>query len=282
MKYFVMLLSILLLFSCSSQNTPEKELSLYELKGKVNHLTIYHYYPVEKDGEIEKGARDTEGEMDQTITFNKRGYITQAYFYGEFDSLDSKFVRELDENDHCVKEYRYDANKEILSEWIWEYDERGNNIKRSRYLGDGSLFTASILYYDDKDQIISRKDFRNPDNALFDSLVMVYDEKGRQIKEEKHGYYGHYSTTTLEYAEKEELPGSIYLYDDMGELNNIIQMEYNNYDLLEEARQLNADSVLVATVRLEYEYDSKGNWIKKVQFYNGDPISYQERRIIYY
>ncbi len=282
MKYSIMLLSVLFLFSCGNQNKSEKELSLYELKGKVNHLTIYHYYPVEKDGKVEKGLRDTEGEMDQTITFNKHGYVIQAYFYGEADSLDTKVVRELDKNDHCIKEFRYDANKEMFSEWVWEYDDRGNNIKRSRYLNDGSLFTASFLYYDENNQIISRKDFRNSDNALFDSLVMIYDEKGRQIKEEKYGYYGHYSTTTLEYSGNEEMPESIYLYDNMDELNNIIQMKYNNYDLLEEARQFNADTLLVATVTLEYEYDSRGNWIKKIQFYDGDAISYQERRIIYY
>lgn len=32
----------------------------------------------------------------------------------------------------------------------------------------------------------------------------------------------------------------------------------------------------------EYKYDSKGNWIEKIHFYNGKPSSIIERKIKYY
>ena len=102
------------------------------------------------------------------------------------------------------------------------------------------------------------------------------------MEEASYGYYGLYGTNKIEYKGKSELPVKVYVYDDINDLTNILEMDYNDHDLLSEARQLNADSVLVASVRFEYDYDEQGNWITRIQYSNDQPVFYQERRIIYY
>lgn len=281
MRLITFILTAVLLLSCSTKNMPDKDLEFYELNGRVNHLTIRHYLAVEKDGKIVKGEPDREGEVDQTITFNKDGYVSQAYFYGESDTLDTRLIRNY-ENGLCVGEVRYDDEDNILSEWVWLYDDRDNNVERVRILDDGTAFLAWKLYYDDNDELIARMSKRGPDSGLFDSLSWKLDKYDRQIEESSYGYYGYYGTNKVEYLDKTELPLKVYVYNGYDELSNILEMEYNDKGHLLSAKNFGPDTLLSASVTFEYEYDKKGNWIKRTQYYNGEPLKYEERRIIYY
>ncbi len=282
MKYVILILSVLLVFSCVQQNMPEKDLTYYEVKGKVNHLTIHHYYAVEKDGEIVKGEPSKEGEIDQTISFSKKGYIMQAYFYGEADSLDTKLVRTYNDNNLCIGETRYDAKGKILSDWIWSYDENNNNTERTLVLEDSTLFKSWTLLYNDENELIARKSYRSPESALFDSLYWVLDEQGRQAEEKTYGYHGYYGVNIIEYEGDRERPSKIYIYNSTDDLTDILDMQYNDHDLVTKAHQYNADTLIVATVTFNYTYDKKGNWVTRVQFLDGQLGSFEERRIIYY
>ena len=282
MKYLIGLLSVFLLLSCSLEYKPEKDLSLYELRGKINHCSIYHFKAYVEEGNIRKGERDLSGDQDKTITFNKNGFITQVYFYGHSDSLDTKVSRELDIKGNCLKEIKYNAYEKQIGEWSMTYDNRGRQITKGRVLNDGQIFNYAFLHYDDKDRLISRKDFLYLDSQLYDSLVWKYDKKGRQIIEEKYGYYGKTSTTKLSYIGRSELADSLYIYDSIGDLRNIIQIDYNKHNHMIKATQYDADTSIIANVKIDYEYDSKKNWIKKTQFLNEKVQQIVERRIIYY
>ncbi|MEA2077671.1 MAG: hypothetical protein U9O95_06595 [Candidatus Marinimicrobia bacterium] len=282
MKVAILVLTVLLLFSCTGQDLLEKDLGYYELKGKVNHLTILHYYAVEKDGKIVKGESNKEGEIDQTVSFNKKGYITQAYFYGKTDSLDAKLVRNYNDKQLCIGETRYDALGKILMDWIWLYDENSNNTERIQIFEDSSLFSSWFLYYDEDNELIARMAYRSPESVLFDSLYWVLDERGRQIEEKSYGYYGYYGITKIEYNGNSDLPAKIYIYDSMDYLTNILEMQYNDHDLMSTVHQYNADTLLITAVAFDYKYDDKGNWITRIQYFDDEPGNYEERKIIYY
>jgi len=282
MKHTLLVLSALILFSCSGQNSPKKDLEFYEVNGKVNHLTIRHYKAIEKDGEIIKGMANRDGEDDQTLTFNKRGYVVQVYFYGETDSLDSKLIRNHDKNFHCLGETGYNASGEQVFEWIWIYDDRGNNTERVQVQEDSSLFISWYLYYDENGELISRTIFRSPNSELFDSLRWILDDKNRQIEEWNYGYYGLYGFNKVEYIGATNKIAKIYRYDYLKDLLDYYELSYNNHDLISIAKQFAADSTEQQIFSFEYEYDEQGNWIKKIQFKNGNPVNYDERRIIYY
>lgn len=282
MKSMIIMFSLVFFFSCSTQNMPQKDIDFYEVKGKVNHLTIRHYYAEENNGEIVKGEPNLEGEPDQTITFDKNGYISQVYFYGESDSLDIKLVREYNDKHLCIGETRYDANGYVLSDWIWFYDDNNNNTERVQVMMDSTLYTSMKLYYDDKNQLIAQKSMPNPQSGYFDSTYWVLDDLGRQTEEQNHGYYGLYGTKKVMYEAKSDLPAKIWFYDDYDELNYIVDIQYNNSDLVKIANQYDPDSTLVMSVSFEYTFDDKGNWVTKVLSYDGEPAAYEERRIIYY
>ncbi|MCF7832366.1 MAG: hypothetical protein K9N05_02165 [Candidatus Marinimicrobia bacterium] len=282
MKCTVFVSVLLLIFSCSRQNIPEKDITLYDVKGKVNHLTIWHYYAMEEDGNILKGVRNYSGENDQTITFNKKGYVTQVYFYGSTDSLDNKLVRILDRNNRCLSEVGYNFEGEKTYENIWTYDENGNHIEQAEYLEDSTLFTSHYFHYNDKNQLYAQMVYRSPDNGLYDSLHWVLNEKGQQIEERNYGYYGMNNMARVEYDGDSKRYSKIYIYDNIEELSYILEFKYNDHDLLSEGFQYNADTLLQASIFFEYEYDKRGNWIRKVEYSDSTAIGLEERKIVYY
>ena len=86
----------------------------------------------------------------------------------------------------------------------------------------------------------------------------------------------------MEYVGETELISTIYSYDLYEELSNFITLTYNDHDLLSEVKQFDADSLEQLILNFEYEYDKRGNWIKKIRFHDGTPINYDIRKIIYY
>jgi len=279
MKYLLLVISVLVLFSCSTRETDR---DLYDVKGKVLHLTIRHYYAEkDDDGNIVKGEPYYEGEVDQTVTFNEKGFITAGYFYGEADSLDTRMERHY-EDGLCIAETRYDSKDNILSEWVWLYDENDNNIEQIQILDDASMFPAWKLYYNDKDQLIARMSYRSPESPAFDSLYWVLDEKGREIEEYSYRFYGYSGKNTFEYKGNNDQPSIAYIYDETDQLTNFLEMEYNKYKHLEKVSNYSPDTTLLASVSFQFEYDEKGNWIKAIMFYNDEPETYEERTIVYY
>ena len=278
MKYLIFFMTLLVLFSCSSQ---EKDTDLYEVKGKVNHLTTEHYYAeLDDDGNVVKGEHNGDGEMDQTVTFNEDGYITEAYFY-DTDTMTSWLKRDY-EDGRCIAETRFDSKDNILSEWVWLYDENDDNVERIQILEDGSLFSAWKLHYDDKHRLVARKSFRNPNSGLYDSLYWVLDKKGRQIEEHSYGYYGFYGKNLIEYKGSSDQPSKVFVYDSYNDLSNILEMVYNDRDYISMISNFNADTVLAASVSFQFEYDKRGNWIKSIMYYNDEPKTYETRTIVYY
>ena len=242
MKYTILILSVLILFSCTGQDFPKKDLEFYEVDGKVNHLTIHHYKALEKDGKIVKGEPYLEGEEDQTLTFNKQGYVIEAYFYGEADSLDSKLIRDHDKDFKCLGEVGFNAKNETIFEWIWLYDDKGNNFERIQVQEDSSLFTSWYLYYDESGELIARTVFRSPNSGLFDSLRWVLDNKKRQIEEWNYGYYGLYGYNKVEYIGETSKISKIFRYDYLKDLTDYYELSYNDHDLISVAKQFDADS----------------------------------------
>jgi hypothetical protein len=283
MKYVCALLAFLTILSCSGNNWPEKDSAFYEVnKGKVNHLTIRHYYAKEEDGKVVKGDPNSEGEMDQTVTFDDKGYISQIYFYGETDSLDLKLVRDYNDKHLCIGETRLDANDNVLGTWVWYYDDNNNNIERAKVLEDGALFTSLLLYYDDDNNLIAQKSTPNPESGYFDSTAWVLDDRDRQIEEYSYNYYGKYDSKKVSYDGNGELPVKAWIYNRYDELSYMLEIRYNDKDLVSYIEQIGPDSTTLTTVNFDYTYDDKGNWISKTVFYDDVPRAYEERSIIYY
>ena len=283
MKYFLCPLVILLVLSCAQQRTVQRDIELYDVRGKVRELSLYHYSAVEENGDIVRGEPNAEqvGEQDQTITFNKKGNAVEVYFHGETDSLDHRVVRHFNDRDLCAGETYYDAGGNISDLWVWKYDADGNNTERCRMQADSTFKTYHFLYYDNDHHPVARKSLWF-DSNLFDSLRWELDTRGRRIRETHYGYYGLRGINEISYEGNSDRISAVRRYDEIRELTDIIALTYDEKGNLTELRRLRPDSTLLNTVRYDHELDERGNWVTRIEFMDGAPVNYYEREIIYY
>lgn len=209
------------------------DLAQENIKGAVKSIEENEYTTVAKFGKVEKGELISK----KITTYNKDGNI--------------------------IEEVRYNEKGELTEKNIHTYDKKGKKLKISAYDGNGTLFYFITYEYDDQ----GRLSFLNKDRIEIASygLKYSYDEKGN-ISEEEHYIAGepigrktinHYDENNrlveaTTYEEENKLFDKIsYKYDDK---DNIIEELYNGLE--------NSDGYASNT---EYiEYDSKGNWTKKI------------------
>ncbi len=211
---------------------------------------------------------------------DKRNRIEYNHFLPD-GSLVSKDTSNYDDKGNRV-EYRYSqGNKAVL-----KYDDKGNEIEESRYLSDSSYKAISKYYdkgkkielncsqsysnliwkviskYDDKGNRIEYSSF-NSDGSQEQKRTFKYDDKGNKIEISSFVYDGNQQSQNYKRT---------YKYDDKG---NEIEIEYNTY--------YPEDSLVYKyTDKYKYDFDSKGNWIKKIKFENEVPTLKVVREIEYF
>ena len=139
--------------------------------------------------------------------------------------------------------------------WKSVYDEMHNLIELNSYNEDGSLYSKSIHKYDEMGNQIEGNIYRS-DGSLIGKQTYKYDEKGNKI-EATDSFISMYDWKyTYKYDNKDNMIEKIW-YCSTGNICSSMTYKYN-------------------------EYDKTSNWIKKVEFKDGNLESVTERIIEYY
>ena len=232
-----------------SKNKRKTDWEQSGFKGKVK-LSIESIYKGDyRFGKLEKGEHsenlnsffDEEGEL---IQLNKKDLITINKYDIDGNIIESFIVGNKDEQD-SKHFYKYDSSGKIVEE-----------INLHSYSGDGD---TTIFKYDEKGNL-KEKIFHidNPSSIQVRNELYTYNNNGFLTKKEKNYYQR--NKTIIDYS-----------YDANG--NNIITF----YTMLNEDGTLNWKSKDTS----EYEYDSFGNWIRKIEVRSREGYI-KERKIIYY
>lgn len=159
-----------------------------------------------------------------------------------------------DENGNIIVQKWYNSNDSLLGKLIYTYDHRGNKIEKNAYSSDGSLYNKYIYAYNQMGNQIEEKLY-NSKGILTNKNTYTYDDKANLTEHTEYGSAGFYVKNT-------------YAYDEQGN-----QIEQNRY---------NADGSLEKKYSRAYEYDTQGNWTKKLSFKNKIPEYIQVREYEYY
>lgn len=138
-----------------------------------------------------------------------------------------------------------------------KFDINGKLIEKNDYDSEGDLLSKSAYTYDAKGNLITRivsdREIRSDVGLFSNRNKCYYDWKGNLIQ--------------LQYLYW-PLEDDTYKYDEWG-------------SLIQE-KSIHLDSYPYINIIYKYEYDSKGNWIKRNKFENGIQTDYTEREIEYY
>jgi hypothetical protein len=244
-----------LTLSCSTQKL-FKETTDWEkenLNGKIKSTSIFQ-----------------DSVLLNKTDYNKLGFKTKSIFYNHNGDL-------RNENNF---EYINGFLASITSEFadgkvyktIYERDNRNRIIKETSIYPNGEVDSRIEFEYNDSDQIIKRTYIPKNNNSYCYTF-----EYGLTEKKEIHCTYG------LQYLY--ELSDGLVIkrneYKSNGEIHMGHSYEYNEYkDVILELELWNNKET--DRIKYNYEYDSTGNWLIKVQEWKSGGKSKIRREIIYY
>ena len=192
--------------------------------------------------------------------------ITRKTF-GQDGSLLVKGLSLYDEKGNRIEDRNYDKEGSLLFKLLHVYDVDGNSVESKSYLRDGSLKSKSVSVYDGNGNMTSSsftKCTSQQDCILEYKSMNTYDTKG-------------ILTEAMIYKADGELDHrSLYIHNAKGQ-----QQQKTDY---------NADGSIREKESYYNEYDSVGNWIKRVTTKavskEGklilEPLSIIKRNITYY
>lgn len=316
MKTFLLIFIVLLtiLTGCKQNLLVTSDLQDNELKGPVKSCKVATYIAIDVNGKIVQGDFSKsfsssegkftrlhfryDGKIDTISYLDERGscvksirfyyndvklktYEITANFYGSrisYDSTsytynsDSKLIKEewvIGNEYHGIRRSSYDINQHLIADstfnppWrlinrnVWKNNAKGNIIENAFYWEYDKLYSRTYRDYDNKNRKIFEAIYYPDDNEL----------DGRYVKYE----YNSLNKVKLEqrYTKDKKLWGKSELsFNKNGDEEKTI-----TYDL-----EANTNSFGM----YKYEYDTKGNWIKKIFYYEAKPSSIVAREISYY
>ena len=266
-SFYIAFCSVLILLtSCIKEQ--QNDLKELNLKGHVNKILKMEYTSKEKFGEITKDSLIwdmsyfSESPSNCIKTFNKFGNLIESIsLYGSKPAI--------------TKKAYYNEKDKISYEDVFEY-------------GDSKLYCKVKYDYNDR-ECIGFKQYDINGEVTY-SLNYIFDNKGRIEKSliDKTVLYSFsYNGDTLIRANGngdtwKSINGIVIFESKKNELVFYIKNEFN--DIIEERHIYNHRDTL--TVKYEYKYDDKNNWIEKKKYMKSFvgtiiPISIAYQEIVY-
>jgi len=201
--------------------------------------------------------------LNDRLTEVKNGYDTDLFEY--------------DANGNMVMQAKKTEDPEVQGFYAflkYEYNSRGQLVKTTETDGENTWQGSVVYTYDEKGNLISTKDyyddsylttyFYNAENKL---VKMVVKDGEEIIEVTNYTYEGSKRIESWEVYEDGKYNGKVvYTYDNDLEVKTV---EYDGQTITE-------------TQVTTYEFDSRGNWIKKIIAINGTRFYIEERVIEYY
>lgn len=259
-KIILVQIVIIALISCSIQ-LQDNDWKRDNLKGEVESFIELEYNTIEQFGKIEKGGRI----KGHSIFYNKQGNQVEYNTYTSDGTLSNTWTNKYDEEGRLIESNSFG---DFNLKQTFKYDEKGNLIESS----DGYFYK-----YNEKGNMIEEY----YDGFFQRKRTFIYDEKGRKI--EMNSKDGLFSKMTYKYDKQENLIEESW-YEMDGSLSEKRTYKYDEKRNITEMIIYIPDGNLYIE-RLSsytYEYDDKGNWIKKIAFINGTPANLLIREYKYY
>lgn len=248
----------MIICSCGRQ---QNDLTRQEASGDVKSIRTTGYEATEKFGEISEGDvlyGQYGQDVNNLIEFNTDGYITEISNFDYSGDLSQKSVYVYDGDDKVTKINTYDGDGDEISRTVYTYNNNKKVTKIVDYDKSGKInYTQKYEWDGDKvtkTQFISEyKEYYWMDEYNGNTLVksVVYDKNCKPT-----GEYWEYEN---------EKPKKIVTKD------FTVSLTFNNKGLctsIVNGQLINTNSYCWTngeSYTYDYEYDDKGNWIKKIE-----------------
>jgi hypothetical protein len=283
--------------------------------GSIISKAVYTY---DKEGRL-KSYESQSATVDKTLSapqkndykLDDKGNVIEQVNYQSDGTLGSRFLFKYDAKGNKTEEIFYSWNGTRMGKLLHTYDEAGRQLTATSYNEDDSVAWKSVSTYNTRGNQIEW--LQSIAGILRYRVTYNYDDKNRIVEQETFEYN---KTPGLRSSHAPE-PGKIIhtyndkqrtqeidTYDEDGALKHKMIYHFDERGNEIGRRMFNADGspknteihwhdntritrTLGGVGSTKFEYDSKGNWIKKVQLIKPadatEPEAYSaEYRIITY
>ena len=249
------LLTAFIFCSCAKR---QNDLTRLEANGSVKSIRTMGYVATEKYGEISEGEVLYGDDIHSLFEFNKDGYITSISYFDQRGNLVTKSIFVFGEDGKVDKINNYDGDGNETGRTVYTYNSDHKITKVVDYDKSGKInYTQKNEWDGDKCKSLFINEYSegnyNIDEYEGDNLVksVVYDKTGKET-----GEYMEYENDKLTKIVKPEFTVSL-TYNDKWLCTSIVNGQiYSTTSYIFSK----GDSFLY-----EYEYDDKGNWIRRVE-----------------
>lgn len=268
--FYCFLLAITLL---SFQTKPATYHSQENLFGKVKSITIFTYHATEKDGKLEKG--DFANPYKETIKYNFKGNRISETEYASTGGIENRIIYKYNKRGKRIETIAFNNGVEFYERTTHKYDSKGNQVKENSYYPSGKLKIRIFYKFSVLDSLGGKGrpiilNFYEPEIRGNQIEASLYDEEGQFYRRFTYAYD---AKGTLIEENTYDYDGSLYhrsLYTNDDKGNPVKVKAYKG------------DGTSDYSWNYQYEYDKKGNWIKKQCFGEVIPSYIAERKIKYY
>jgi hypothetical protein len=238
----------------------KKEIASYKSNNK---LTEYKRYS--SDGTIEEYNTfiyDLNGKITEEIENSNGNYKHKKSIYNIYGKI--------------IEELFYDKNEELYFKYNYKYDMKGNIAEKlsTSYKNSKSYTTRTIYQYNNYGKIImlDEKSKRHKPEDSSVKEIFKYDSYNRLVEVFK---YSQFQNEEIKFISRK-----LNNYNSTGKLIEKIEIRYGDYNkedwkdiekfdsngnLIEETHINNGSDEPYRSVT-KFEYDVKGNWIKKIYY----------------
>ncbi len=272
----------IILFACAGQNkhSNNNDLKKSNLNGEVKSIKEISYTITEKYGDVQKEFMIS----NNVKTYNNRGNIIESCDYEMDGKPTFKYTYKYNENDKMVEYIFFLMDGTLGFKCNCKYDSEGNMIEFDVFNTDGSLRTKTSQKFDEQGNCIQELEFKTND-SLTTKKDYKYDEQSNLIVMiETRISDGMVDNTKYKY-DKNSYCIEENKYNSDGKL---VSKRTCIYDIKGNITERNDDyavnpSFFRSKSNYTYSnYDDKGNWLKKIDIYNGKSKYITEREIEYF
>lgn len=215
------------------------------LNGKVKSVRISSHSVAEVPGVAPDPNSAGSGTIE--ILLNPQGNKSVENNYSSDGSLVYIISYKYDEKGYLTEKHEQNSDGTVASKSTYQFDDSGHLKVMNRYNFGGALTSKTSYKYDNKGNMIEQNTFK-PDGSLSSWSTRKYDDRGNEV--ERIWYRADGSILSKP---------AIWKYNDQG-------------DIIEGS----------GGYTYQFEYDEKGNWIKRTALKNGKPEVITDRVILYY
>lgn len=197
--------------------------------------------------------------------------------------LSYKNVFKYNANGNTTELANYSGDGKLKSTIKSSYDATGNLVGEQTLMADGTVDLTSTIKVDAKGNRIEQNDVKqNSATTLFNyKHYFIYDEKGQMV--ERIALRGN-GTFLFKYNFSYDANGNKTEWIQHGSDSSVIGKVFYKYDdknrMIEET-QYGTKGELKSTFTYSYEFDKKGNWVRRNKMQDGKLAEIKERQITY-